>query len=101
MGHSYGKLKHLDLLQVHFLAKMFIRLDFLYYRYTIKHQIESQDLKYTKFWVLFHLVKHSMNIMGHPYGKLKHLDLLQVHFFDQNVHRIRFPLISLYYKTSN
>ena len=61
MGHSYGKLKYLDLLQVHFLAKMFIRLDFLYYCYTfIKFLIESQDLKHAKCWVLFHLVKHSM-----------------------------------------
>ena len=101
MEHSYGKLKHLYLLQVHFLAKMFIRLDFLYNCYTIKHQIESQDLKHAKSWVLFHLVKHSMNTMGHLYGKLKHLDLLQVHFFGQNVHRIRFPLLLLYYKTSN
>ena len=29
MGHSYGKLKQFDLLQVHYLAKIFIELDYL------------------------------------------------------------------------
>ena len=80
---------------------MSIGIDYLYYRYTIILQTEWQDLKAANIFLLFHLVKHSMNTMAHPYGKLKDLDLLQVHLFGQNVHRIRLPLLSLYYKTSN
>ena len=56
------------------MAKMFIRLD------TIELRTELQDLKPPKSLVFFHLVKHSLNIMGYPYGKLKYLDLLQVYF---------------------
>ena len=79
---------------------MFIGFESLYYCYMIKLQNELQDLKHVKCWVLFPLDKHSWNIMGHPYDKFKHLNLLKVHFFGQNVHRIRFPLLSLYYRTS-
>ena len=59
MGHPYGKLKHLDILQVHFLVKMSIGLDSLYYRYTIKLRTELPDPKNAKSWIFFHLVKHS------------------------------------------
>ena len=58
-GHPYGKLKYLDLLEVHFLVKMSIGLDFLYYCYTIKLGTEWQDPKHAKNCVFFHLVKHS------------------------------------------
>ena len=59
------------------------------------------ELKLAKSLDFFHLVKHSRNTMGHPYGKLKHLALVQDNFFGQNVNQIRFPLVSLYNKTSN
>ena len=48
MGHPYSKLKDLDTLQVHFLAKMSIGLDTLYYRYNITLQTEVRDLKLAK-----------------------------------------------------
>ena len=73
---------------------MSIGLDYLYYRYTIKLQTEWWDLKPTKNYLLFHLVRHSMNTMGHPYGKLKHLELLQVHYLG----KMSIGLDSLYYR---
>ena len=63
--------------------------------------MESWEPKLAKSWDFFHLVKHSWDTMGHPYGKLKQFDLVQLHYFGQNVYWIRFSLVSIYYKTSN